>query len=1053
MADAALVLLDGVRWRGVPVPGERVHALLAALALEPVRGVGDDRLIREVWGGESLPGAPLKALQVLVSRTRAQTDPGLLVRAGQGYRLDGHDVDLWALRREVTAARSALAAGDPAAARDACRAALAVPVPVEGSTDDGPVAEVRRAARDAVDEARELLGRALAGLGEHAEALTLLEAAVATRQGDEGLLAALLTSEAAVHGAPAALVRYERHRESVRDALGTDPGPDLQRLHAELLIRDRPVREGVLEESSRLIGREDDVVALTRMIRSSRVTSILGAGGLGKTRLAHVMGRLAEQPVVHFVELAGVTSPDGVAVEVGSVLGVREPVAARRLQRAAERNDLHTRILERIDGAPALLILDNCEHVVEAVAELVAVLVARSAQLRVLSTTRAPLALAGERVYMLPTLGSADAVDLFRERATSARPGVRLDDERIATLVERLDGLPLAIELAAAKVRVMSVDEIGRRLENRFALLRGGSREAPERHQTLLAVIDWSWNLLADDERVALRRLSAFRDGFSLTGAAAVIGTPDPVAEITALVDQSLVTVQESDSVRYRLLETVREFGRMHLVEAGDDRHADGLLRAWAVGLASDAYARLYTPDQVQVMAELRIEEGNLTDVLRRAAADQDAVTVVAVMAALAGFWTVEGNHLKVIGVAGAVEEVLRDARLPQDLEDRLREVLVVLVVNTMIFSGRSATGPLEQLQGIGPGPGPGRLSALVRVILAVNGAAIFGTPEVLEPLVEDPDPEVVRAALQWTSLMLENAGDVEGAFAAARRALSLCRDDEGPWARALLTSQLAGLAVQVGDRTGARSYAEKALGAMETLGALDDTLQLKAMLSVLEMEEGRLDAAEELLDQVAEADHSRSVFGGSMVVLCGRAELALARGRTAEGLGLYLEAAESMQHHRIPGMDPELGMAGGVTPWVLYPAAAAVAAHARAGARDAVRPTSEGLRALAVSMLRPGPGFLDYPVAGAVLYALAVWDLTGPGGSLEDRSRAVRVLVAADLFAYNRMLPSLGWEWAEQQAERCRPGEVGRQRADLAGRRASELREEVAALLEQLDP
>ena len=165
------------------------------------------------------------------------------------------------------------------------------------------------------------------------------------------------------------------------------------------------------------------MAALSELIRSSRVTSIVGAGGLGKTRLAHVMGRLAEQPVVHFVELAGVTSPDGVAVEVGSVLGVRESVAERRLQRTAERHDLHARILEQLGGLPALLILDNCEHVVEAVADLVAVLVARSPQLRVLTTTRAPLGLAAERVYLLLDARPVTMpVELFRERATSARP-------------------------------------------------------------------------------------------------------------------------------------------------------------------------------------------------------------------------------------------------------------------------------------------------------------------------------------------------------------------------------------------------------------------------------------------------------------------------------------------------------------------------------------------------------------------------------------------------------------------------------------------------------
>ena len=274
------------------------------------------------------------------------------------------------------------------------------------------------------------------------------------------------------------------------------------------------MRDGLLYDASSLIGRDHDVAALAETIRSSRVTSIVGAGGLGKTRLAHVMGRLAEQPVVHFVELAGVDSPEGVAAEIGSALGVRDSVANRRLLgSAAQRSDLAVRIVEQIGSTPTLLILDNCEQVVAAVADLVAMMIARTPALRVLTTTRAPLGLAAERVYSLPQLAREDAVRLFRERATAARPGVRLDDELVEALVERLDGLPLAIELAAARVRAMSVEEIGRRLDDRFALLRGGSREAPERHQTLLAVIDWSWNLLDPEEQFALRRLAVFRTG------------------------------------------------------------------------------------------------------------------------------------------------------------------------------------------------------------------------------------------------------------------------------------------------------------------------------------------------------------------------------------------------------------------------------------------------------------------------------------------------------------------------------------------------------------
>ena len=412
---------------------------------------------------------------------------------------------------------------------------------------------------------------------------------------------------------------------------------------------------------------------------------------------------------------------------------------------------------------------------------------ARAPALRVLTTTRAPLGLAGERVYMLPTLGRDDAVELFRERATSARPGVRLDDARVASLVERLDGLPLAVELAAAKVRVMSVEEIERRLEDRFALLRGGSREAPERHQTLLAVIDWSWNLLTDAERVALRRLAGFRDGFSLAAAAAVVDVADPVPLVTALVDQSLVDVQETSTVRYRLLETVREFGRLQLVDAGEDDANDERVRRWAVGFAGRSVARVFGRDQVEAMAEVRTEEGNLVDVLRRCLDDADTERVLVLMASLAGYWTVAGDHLKVVNLSAPVEALVVDAVVPPELEAALRGVVAAVVMTAWIFSSGASEAAVDRLRRLGPGDGDPRLRALVRLLLALTDHDAGVQTPVLEEMCADPDPAVARLALQWTSQVRENAGDVPGALAAGEQALALADDEEGPWTRALL--------------------------------------------------------------------------------------------------------------------------------------------------------------------------------------------------------------------------------------------------------------------------
>ena len=477
-----LRLLDEVSWQGTPLPSGRTHALLAALVAAGNQ-VSEERLVDEVWGPDDVPANPAKALQVVVSRVRSQTAPEVVVRTDHGYRLGlpSEAVDALVLRDAVVGAREAEGHRDLIRARDLARAALAVPA--SGSAADGPLGDLRAAAARHRAVASAVLGRALSGLGDHDEALPLLADVHAD---DEASVVALLRSTAAVHGAPAALEAYERHRADLADRLGVDPGPALRALHGELLAADRPVREGLRFEATSLVGRDEDIRALRAAVREARVTSILGPGGLGKTRLAHLLGREAEQPVVHFVELVGVSSPEDVVGEVGSALGVRDSVSGRRVLTPEQRNDVRARIAQVLDQAPTLLILDNCEHVVAAVADLVAYLVATCSRLRVVTTTRAPLAIAAERVFPLSQLAEEAAADLFCQRARAARPGVALDDDAVRRVVRRLDGLPLAIELAAAKVRVMSVEDIDRRLDDRFALLRGGDRSAPDRHQTLV---------------------------------------------------------------------------------------------------------------------------------------------------------------------------------------------------------------------------------------------------------------------------------------------------------------------------------------------------------------------------------------------------------------------------------------------------------------------------------------------------------------------------------------------------------------------------------------
>jgi predicted ATPase/DNA-binding SARP family transcriptional activator len=1043
----ALTLLADVRWRGRPVAGDRPQALLAALAARDCRPVRPEELIELVWGDDA-PSNGLKSLQVLVSRARNACGADAIVRDGAGYRLGAAPGEVDSVRlAELVRAAAAELDRDAAAAEGLAREALALTAGLPGTDDgdDGPLAEVRRAAAADAATARVILARASSRAGAHAAALPVLAAAHERWPQDEPLLADLLRSEAAVSGPAAALERFERYRRDLRERLGADPGELLQRTHRSLLALDRPVRRGVRYEATELIGRDGDLARLRALMASARVVSIVGAGGLGKTRLAHALARDAAQPVVHVVELAGVTAAEDVAVEVGSVLGVRDSVSARRILTAEQRADIRARIAQRLAQSPGLLVLDNCEHLIEAAAELTAFLISAAPDLRVLTTSRAPLAIAAERVYPLGELGPGDAAQLFRERAVAARPSVRLAEPTVAGIVSRLDGLPLAIELAAARVRAMSVEEIDRRLEDRFALLRGGDRSAPDRHQTLLAVIEWSWNLLDAGEQRALRRLALFHDGCTLDAAETVLG-PSAFDAVRGLVDQSLLSIRETPAgVRYRMLETVREFGRMQLALAGEDASARAAQRGWAVGYAVAELGRVNGPSQFAAIDALGAEETNLADELRGTIADGDRESLVQLLAALGLLWTMRGEHLRLIAVAGAVAEAIRGWRPPPDLADAARAAVAITLNNSIMIGGREADGPLmDLLRQLGPDPGGNvYLTGLIRVLLAYDSAGPgsfphrlaadavdwAGTPGFAERLAElaaDPDRHTAAAACQWLGHERENAGDPVGAIEAAQRVLALVRDEDGPWLRAMPHGMLAELTMHIGDRAAAVEHALTALPVLQRIGASDDELQLRTLLVFCAIDEGRLaEAADELgrLDQVVT---SATAFGSDAFRLVCRAELALAAGDLGAGLELYRECTVRMSEIQLPGVSRT-----GMEPWTLSGEALALSAHARYAAGDDVA-RGEALfrlcRAGALRVMTRENPHLDYPAAGLVLFAVGIWSLLRRVAPAED---ALRLLALADRFAYNRMVPTMRWERISAAAEKAAPGLLARLAAE----------------------
>ncbi|WP_433682467.1 AfsR/SARP family transcriptional regulator [Nocardia sp. CA-119907] len=1011
------------------LPGARSRLLLAALALRPGRSRSAQALIDEVWG-EQPPRAPMNALHTQVSRLRSALPDAALEIGPAGYRLTltADQVDLTLTDELLRAARARQADGDHAGCLTVVAQARALWRGEPGADlPAGELAEeLRAAAAHRLSELAAIEVEARVASGDLDGAVAITRRTVAAKPLDEAAHGTLMRLLAAAGRPNEALDVFASLRGRLIEELGADPGPVLVELNTAILRGDpvpgsaaRPDRVGLVSHPATvvnsaapgdpavaavvpdsvdrdsigrvsdstaaappnvlsaiglraapnaLLGRAADLDALEDLVFRSRVTTVLGPGGTGKTRVANELGaRVARQESVVLVELASVRADPAadadpradIEAAISTTLGLGEIVRETAWRRTTGYSDAGRRLRDALAARPMLLILDNCEHLIDAVAEVVADLVGSCDQLSVLTTSRAPLAITAETVYPLAPLAidaaGSPATELFMARARAVRPTVGLDPEVVARLCRTLDGLPLAIELAAARVRTMSVEEIETRLEHRFALLRSGDRSSPERHRTLYAVIAWSWNLLEEPQQIALRRLCRFPAGFTLDAAEMVAGGPDVDDVATAvdgLVSQSLLTVLDDDEsligTRYRMLETVREFGEEQLARTGSDAAAgiagaiderpvvmDRMSR-WARDYSVSAVHRYLSGAQVATVLSVGAELDNLVTVLRYALERRDARTVYRVFPVLGTLWVMRGAHMEVSGWARRILNLAPEPGPVRGTVADLQMLAHLQIGMHMVYLG----GDLRAV-----GTTRARIRRLLSTAIDLNSGARFlgvmacedpsgsGAARLFADGARSPDPVVRATAVFMRANVRENSGHVYGSTRDALAALQLIEGAD-VWGTAMVTQHLGQLAGQTAHYADAVENYRRAGELLRELRAHEEAVEMRSYLAVSLIGAGRLAEARRELGFALGAPDGEPAHGSPIddphmrrnhrlaPVVIGIAELELAEGDIDAGLRHYRRALDLYgwpDDEPMPGPGILMTASGAVDAYVLY--------------------------------------------------------------------------------------------------------------------------------------
>ncbi|HEY7143275.1 MAG TPA: BTAD domain-containing putative transcriptional regulator [Streptosporangiaceae bacterium] len=947
-----------------PVPGVKVRALLADLLVQAGEAVPAGRLIDDLWG-ERPPADPAGALQAKVSQLRralAAAGPGgreLVGHRPPGYllRVTGEQVD--ALQFQALLGR-AMAAADPAARARMLTQALSL-WRGRAFADFGDElftqAMITRLEEDRLG-ALEARAEARLELGEHAQLAGELSDLVSRHPLRERLRAAQMRVLYLAGRQNDALASYRELRERLSGELGLDPGPQLAALQQAILRQDpalavpvpastglaaartapadaapagtvpagavpaaaaAPPRTNLPAAVEELIGRRGAVARVRAQVGSSRLVTLTGPGGVGKTRLAlavaaSLAGDYPDGAWLAELAMAGRTGKDGqdgrggeggeggeggsagqgaeggvagedsLAGQVAAAIGIRDDAPA---------GSLADWLAAALRPRQMLLVLDNCEHLIEPAAALAGRLLRAAPGLRILATSQEPLAIAGEQLSEVPPLGlpAADAADepaqlaqagavaLFVARASAAAAGFALtaaNASAVRAICQRLDGIPLALELAAARVRALGVEELAARLDDRFGLLTAGKRGGPARQQTLQAVIEWSWSLATGPEQMVLRRLAVFADGCPLAAAEQVcagqgVDRADVAVLLARLVDRSLVAVSASaGQPRYRLLESVAAYGTQRLRERGElDRVRDLHCQFWT-GFAEQARPRLRGADQRLWLDRLDADAANFRAALDTAITGRAAGLALRLVNALTWYWFLRGRLTearRALTAALAVPDGPSDGTAPAG--GRAFAAAWQTGITLLAGGGDPAQSAAVALAGYrGAGDGPGQAEARWLLGFATSD---FGDPSASAELIDQALSEFGRlgdrwgiaAALSTRAKLAAIRGDLAAVSASAEQSLALFRELGDRWGQLQATEWLGARCEDTGDFEQGRRLHADGLRLAQELGLWPQAADRLCWLGRIAMLTGDHAGARELLDRAIELAAGQSYQPG----------------------------------------------------------------------------------------------------------------------------------------------------------------------------------------------